>query len=72
MEELDIALARLTHASKAGNPTIAEEQLSKARASYRGLQDLHPKLRLDPSERDALLEQLAILRDRLEQAEGSQ
>jgi hypothetical protein len=72
MEEVDLALARLTHASKAGNLTIAEQHRSQARASFRRLVDLYPRLRLAPAERDSLLEQLAILSSRLEESEGRQ
>jgi hypothetical protein len=70
MEEVNLALLRLADAFTADDPTTTEQECSEARLVYRRMVHVYPKLQLEPTQRDSLLGQMALLRGRLEECEG--
>ena len=70
MEEVSLALSQVTHVLTAGEPDAIERECPKARLAYQRLMQMHRGLRLQSSQRDSLLRQLALLRSRIEECEG--
>ena len=70
MEEVNLALSQVTHVLAAGDPNTIEEECANARSAFRRLTQMHPRLRLESSQRESLLRQLALLRSRIEECEG--
>ncbi|MET0657852.1 MAG: hypothetical protein ABW110_06810 [Steroidobacteraceae bacterium] len=70
LAEIDLAESRLARALTSDVPSTAEHEYLKAREAYRHVVELHPSLNLPPVQRDALTEQLALLRSHLEEFEG--
>ena len=70
MEEIGLGLSRLTEALATDDTNTIAKACSEARLVYRRMVHLYPKLQLDPTKRDSLLEQLSLLRWRIEECEG--
>ncbi|MET0988271.1 MAG: hypothetical protein ABW034_22960 [Steroidobacteraceae bacterium] len=70
LAEIDLAESRLARAVSSDVPSTAEHEYIKAREAYRRVVELHPSLDLPPFQRDALMQQLALLRSHLEECEG--
>jgi len=69
MEEIGLALSQLAEAFTADDTTTIVQACSEARLAYRRMVHLYPKLQLDPTQRDSLIAQLALLRSRLDECE---
>ena len=77
MEEIKVASSNLarallvrTFAKGAGGAATPEKECAEARRVYNKLIELYPKVRLDESQRASLLNELAVLRSRLEECEA--
>jgi hypothetical protein len=79
MEEVSVASSKLARAllartlarGKDDSGTL-ERECSEARLVYEKMIDLYPRVRLDDTQRASLLQELALLRSRLEECEGHQ
>ena len=69
MEQVNLALLGLARALTADDPATIEQECSEAWVAYRTMVRLYPKLQLDPTQRDSLLGQMALLRSRLDECE---
>jgi hypothetical protein len=73
MDEVGVASSNLARALLARTITkgaMPETECAEARRVYDKMIDLFPRVRLDESQRASLLNQLAILRARLEECEA--
>ena len=74
MEEVGMVSTSLALALLARTLTqdaVPETECAEARRVYQKLIDLHPRLRLDASQRASLLAELALLRTRLDECDRS-
>ncbi len=76
MEEVGVASSKLARALLArtltrgrGDSATLERECSEARLVYEKMIDLYPRVRLDDTQRASLLNELAVLRARLEECE---
>jgi len=69
MEEIGFGLSRLAEALATDDTNRIAQACTEARLVYRRMAHLYPKLQLDPTKRDSLLEQLSLLRWRIEECE---
>jgi len=72
MEELAVASSNLARALLTRTLTrgaFPERECSDARLVYEKMIELYPRVRLDPLQRASLLQELALLRSRLEECE---
>jgi hypothetical protein len=72
MEELSVASSKLSRALLASTLTKGakpESECSEARRVYDKMIELYPRVRLDAAQRASLLQELALLRSRLEECE---
>lgn len=69
MEELGIVSSNLARALLARKGAVPEAECAEARQVYGRLMRLHSRLRLEPSQHDALGQELGLLRSRLEECE---
>ena len=64
--------ALLARTLKRADATATEQEYSKARSVYIRMVDLYPRMRLDATQRASLLEELGLLRSRLEECDADE
>lgn len=77
MEEIGVASSKLARALlvrtlNKGNLVAVERECTEARLVYEKMIDLYSRVRLDATQRASLLNELAILRSRLEECEDDE
>jgi hypothetical protein len=70
MEEVTLAILRVTDALIANEPSAIAHACTDARRVYRDMRELYPKLQLRATERDSLLRQMSLLASQLNQCEA--
>ena len=70
MEEVTLAVLRVSDALIANEPFAIAQESADARRVYRDIRELYPKLQLRPTERDSLLGQMSLLGSQLNQCEA--